>query len=155
MDTTTHDLKLLSIGYYIQGGLTVGYALLFLAWVAFVGASFAAGIAGQRASSPPPQQVTGILAPAGVFIALMMLLGLLSGLAQIYAGWALRKYKHRTLMLVIAAMTCLAFPYGTVLGIFTFAVLLRPSADRLFGVPTGGVPVSSQAQAPFVTPTVE
>jgi hypothetical protein len=33
----------------------------------------------------------------------------------------------------MAALSCLAIPYGTVLGIFTFMVLQRPAARAIFG----------------------
>jgi len=49
----------------------------------------------------------------------------------LYRG-ALRKRKHRTFLLVMAALSCLSIPYGTILGIFTFMVLQRPAAKKLF-----------------------
>ena len=38
------------------------------------------------------------------------------------------------LILVVAALECLAFPLGTVLGVFTLIVLVRPEVKQLFGV---------------------
>ena len=45
---------------------------------------------------------------------------------------ALRERKSRTLCLVTAAITCIAIPYGTALGVATFLVLSRPSVRQQF-----------------------
>jgi hypothetical protein len=39
---------------------------------------------------------------------------------------------------VIAAISCLLVPLGTVLGIFTILVLVRPSVKERFGVAPAG-----------------
>jgi hypothetical protein len=41
--------------------------------------------------------------------------------------------------LVIAAVECIFFPFGTVLGVLTIIVLMRPSIKSLFGVPSASV----------------
>ena len=50
----------------------------------------------------------------------------------IIAGSNLAKRKHYTFCLVIAAISCMFMPLGTVLGIFTIIVLMRPSVKELF-----------------------
>jgi hypothetical protein len=35
---------------------------------------------------------------------------------------------------VVAAVSCLMVPFGTVLGIFTIVILSRDSVKRLFGI---------------------
>lgn len=45
---------------------------------------------------------------------------------------ALRKRLGRTLCQVLASITCLAFPLGTLLGFFTLKLLRRPSIARSF-----------------------
>jgi hypothetical protein len=51
---------------------------------------------------------------------------------KILAGdWLLRR-RNRTACLVIAGIVCIGFPYSTVLSVFTFVVLLRPSVHQLF-----------------------
>jgi hypothetical protein len=47
------------------------------------------------------------------------------------ARW-LTQYRNRTFVYVIAALSCLAIPYGTLLGIFTFMVFARPACKDFF-----------------------
>ena len=132
MDTTPHDLKLLSIGYYIQGGIAVFYALIMFCYLIFMGAIFAAILNSQPASQQnqiPP----GLLPLIGTIVTAFALLGFAGAACLLYAGYALRRNRHRTFILVMAVLNCLAIPYGTVLGIFTFMVLQRPVAKQMFG----------------------
>jgi hypothetical protein len=66
-------------------------------------------------------------------------------LAFIFAGWMfaillivagrfLSKRKHYMFCLVMAAISCIFMPFGTILGIFTIIVLMQPSVKQLFGV---------------------
>jgi len=50
----------------------------------------------------------------------------------IIAGRCLAKRKHYMFCLVIAAISCIFMPFGTVLGVFTIIVLMRPSVKELF-----------------------
>ena len=43
------------------------------------------------------------------------------------SGLFIQKRTNRTFSLVVAAINCLCFPFGTILGVFTFVVLLRTS----------------------------
>ncbi len=51
---------------------------------------------------------------------------------KIYAGYSLLRKRRRIACLVIGGITCLGVPYSTVLGVFTFIVLLRDSVRDLF-----------------------
>jgi hypothetical protein len=50
----------------------------------------------------------------------------------LFAGRCLSKRIHYTYCLVMAAIVCLFMPFGTVLGVFTIIVLMRPSVKPLF-----------------------
>src|SRR5262245_21790256 len=64
----------------------------------------------------------------------------LAGLVAL-AGKRLAQRTHYTYCLVIAAISCMFMPMGTVLGVFTLIVLLRPSVKVLFGqAPPPAVP---------------
>jgi hypothetical protein len=56
MDTqneiAAHDLKVLSVGHYIQGGITAFYSLLILLYVAFMGVVFAKFGSGRQEQIP-------------------------------------------------------------------------------------------------------
>lgn len=51
------------------------------------------------------------------------------------AGFWMRARKHRTGVLVVAGISCAFIPFGTLAGVLTFIVLLRPSVAQLFGPP--------------------
>jgi hypothetical protein len=63
---------------------------------------------------------------------LMGLLMIALGICQIMAGRKLKECKSKTFCQVIAGITCLHFPTGTVLGILTFVVMNRPSVMTMF-----------------------
>jgi len=132
MDTTEHDLKLLSIGYFVQGGIVTFYALLAACYVGFLGAIFAiitkSASADQRNHIPP-----GLLPVIAAIGTAIVCIALAAGVCLLYAGVSLRKRRNRTFLLVMATLSCLFVPYGTILGIFTFIVLQRPTARALFG----------------------
>ncbi len=131
MDTTAHDLRLLSIGYFIQGGISICSGLLFFCYVGLVGVVFASaqnGAHGELQNQIP----TGVLYVIGAIVIAIALVTVGVGICMVYSGVALRKRKNRALVLVMAALNCLAIPYGTVLGIFTFLVLQRPTAQEMF-----------------------
>lgn len=58
--------------------------------------------------------------------------GLLAAVGNIISAVFLRKPKNRTFSLVIAGLNCLHVPFGTILGIFTIFVLMRPSVAELY-----------------------
>jgi len=124
-------LRLLSIFHYIVGGITalcacfplihftVGLALLF-APDKFSGPE----------NSPGPERLVGLF--FSVFAAVFILLGWALAAANIYAGRCLAKHEKHTFCLVVAAVNCLNTPIGTVLGVFTIIVLMRPSVKWMF-----------------------
>ena len=52
-----------------------------------------------------------------------------------WAGRCLHRRAHYMYCLVMAGVTCLFMPLGTVLGVFTIMVLMRPSVKALFTSP--------------------
>jgi hypothetical protein len=96
----------------------------------------------QHQSAPPfnPQQFFRI------FIWFYLACGawsLVSLAANLAAGVCLLRYRARTFCLFVAGLNCINIPLGTVLGIFTLLVLLRPTvAARFQSAPAGnGAPV--------------
>lgn len=133
MDTTEHDLRLLSIGYFIQGGVVSFYALLGLVYTLFMGAIFTAML--KNAPANPHRQIPPQLLPIlGIVFTFLLLIVVAGAVCLIVAGVSLRSHRHRTFVFVMGVLSCLAVPYGTVLGIFTIIVLQRPSARALFGL---------------------
>ena len=49
------------------------------------------------------------------------------------SGYCLRKRRNRILSMLVAIVSCLCFPLGTVLGILTLIVLNRPAVKAIYG----------------------
>jgi hypothetical protein len=54
-------------------------------------------------------------------------------LCLIWSGYCLRKRRLRVLSMLVAVVSCLFFPLGTALGVFTLIVLNRPAVKAVFG----------------------
>lgn len=69
-----------------------------------------------------------------VGFALFVFTVIMAGLTA-YTGRCLSSRKHHTFCIVMAAISCLSFPIGTALGVFTIIVLQRPGVRQLFNQP--------------------
>jgi len=136
-------LKLLSLGYVISAGVTAFFSLFGLMYV-FMGAVVAAALAHIPASAtktpqPPPAFVGWILSGFGLAI---FLLGLGFAALKLRTAFCIKRRTSRTFCMVIAGISCLGVPYGTVLGVLSFIVLGRDSVARQFDAPVAPPPVS-------------
>jgi hypothetical protein len=123
-------LRLLRIGYLISGGVSAfagGFGLLYAVIGGFIMAASPFG--GRGPNGPPPAFIGAIFGAVGLAIVIFCAL---TATLKFLAARALRQRRARVLCFVAAALSCLSIPYGTALGIFTFAVLSRPSVQRLF-----------------------
>jgi hypothetical protein len=134
MTTVSQDgehLRLLSIFHYVVGGLIALFACIPLIHVA-LGAIFLlhpeAFAKGQPQPFPPQLFGLMFIAIGGVFV----LGGWLVAALILTTGRFLNKRKHHMFCIVIAGLSCVIFPFGTALGVFSLIVLLRPSVKELF-----------------------
>ena len=127
MNQDEEHLKLLSIFHYVVGGILGFFACIPIIHL-IIGIVMLTGAFG--GDGPPP------------VVGLMFLMG---GLFAIAAGWTLaiclivsgKRIARRTsykFCFVIACISCAFSPFGTVLGVFTIIVLVRPTVKELFGV---------------------
>jgi hypothetical protein len=126
-------LRLLSLGYMISAAMTaVGtlFALLYV-FAGFV-------VMGVFSHRPEVAGGTGQMAPAfigwiisGIGLAIFFVTLALAA-AKFRAGICIKRRKSRTFCMVIAGISCVEFPYGTLLGVLTFMVFGRPSVIRQF-----------------------
>ena len=127
MNKDEEHLRLLSIFHYVVGGILGFFACIPIIHL-IIGIVMLAGAGGR--DGPPP------------VVGLMFLMG---GLFAITAGWTLaiclivsgKRIARRTnykFCFVIACISCAFSPFGTVLGVFTIIVLVRPTVKELFGV---------------------
>lgn len=133
------QLRLLPIAYWVLGGFDILIALYGLLYVGLglVLGSVPLQSSSSNVSPPPPGFVTGIFVAIG--LAIMVGFGVVATL-KILTGFWIRKRKHRTACLVIAGVSCLSIPFGTIVGVLSFMVLLRPSVSALFGYPIAPQP---------------
>jgi hypothetical protein len=129
LDKDTEHLRLLTIFYYVNAGLSALSAFFAMVFIA-MGLVFATVTKSGNTGNPPPLFVGYALLIVG---AALLLVGLAFSASLALVGRFLSQRRHRVFCLVIAALDCLSFPYGTVLGVFTFMVLMRPSVQALFG----------------------
>jgi len=115
MSRLDRNLQTLAICYRI-GGVLLALAVTFL--VAMFG-----GLTTLSGSMNLP----GLILPL-----LVLLLGAALVFALFEVASALRNRERRTFCLVVAWLTCAAFPIGAVLGVFTILQLIQPEAEEAF-----------------------
>jgi hypothetical protein len=129
MNPDQDHLRLLALFHYIvAGGLGLLACIPLLLVIA--GVATLNGVAPESPGQPvPPPEAGWFFIAVG---SVMLLAGWTVAAAVLLAGRRLARQTHRTYCLVIAAIECLFAPLGTLLGIFTIVVLMRPSVQRLF-----------------------
>jgi uncharacterized membrane protein len=119
-------LDLLAIFYFVLGGLTALNALVFT------------GVKGEmnQTMSAQPNPISSLLQLTVLFLIIATVL-------LILAGINLKKRKNYTFVQVAAAITCLGFPVGTILGVCTLIAINAPESKSEFGVEEGAAPPPS------------
>jgi len=64
----------------------------------------------------------------------------LGSVANLISGVFLKRRKNRLFSMVVAGLNCLQVPFGTVLGVFTILVLVRPSVMQIYEEVEQGTP---------------
>ena len=141
MNQDLEHLRLLSIFHYVVAGLTALFACFPVFYLIF---GLVMLIAPPTANGPHGHAsdivVMRFMGAAFVIVALLAILaGWSLAVCVLFAGQFLGRHRHYTFCLVIAALLCIITPFGTVLGVFTIIVLMRPSVKLLFA-PQGVAP---------------
>lgn len=126
IESTRDQLKLLGVFYILLGIL----ALPTLLVLAFHGPI----LDGLLETTSDPELVESIKKIVNTSIVGFVILILVHVLVCFYIGVCFRKQRHHTLCIIAAAFCCLSFPLGTILGVFSLIVLLKPEAKQLFGI---------------------
>jgi len=111
-------LRLLSLAYLVSAG-TTAFMSLFALISAFIGAILAR-----------PGETFG-MEVAGVSLAFFLLFAAAARLKWTVAR-NLKSRRGRAFCYVVAALSGIEIPFGTILGVFTFLVLARPSISQRF-----------------------
>lgn len=119
-------LRLLSVAYIVVGVLTALFGLFPLIHVG-VGIGLLMGIGNADVEA----RLVGAVFAGGGLMAISLFWAVAIGMFM--AAGRLRSCRDYTFCLVVAAVSCAFAPIGTVLGILTIIVLMRPSVKAAFG----------------------
>lgn len=86
--------------------------------------------------SAPPTLLFGLMFT--IIPAMMILMGWTLAVVILLGGRSIARRRNYTFCLVAAAICCMFMPLGTVLGVFTIIVLIRPSVKAMFEANQGG-----------------
>lgn len=128
------QLRLLSVFHYVLAGVTAVFSLFPLLHL-FMGLAIVTGHIPMESDAPgaPDPALFGWFFVA--FAAFFILCGLTLAGFMAYAGRCIAQRRRHLLCLVVAGISCMFMPFGTVLGVFTLVVLLRPSVKVAFTSP--------------------
>jgi len=131
-------LRLLATFHYIVAGLIALFSCIFLLHLA-MGIMIIVSPETMKSSngSMPPTFLGWLFAFIGGFA---ILSGWAFAICLAFAGRFLSRRKKYLFCLVVAAISCMFMPFGTVLGVFTIITLQRPSIKQLFNQETSSAP---------------
>lgn len=138
MEASTRDqLRLLAIFHYVLAGLSALFAF-FPAIYLVMGVAFLRGGDWMKGPGEPPPPFVGWMMIA--FGTAMMLFAFGYVALLILAGRFIQAQRHWTFCIVVAALSCAFFPFGTVLGVFTIIVLSRQEVKDAFSTRSSPAP---------------
>lgn len=126
-------LKVLSICYYVMSGLSVLGAFFTVFYVIMGGMMMSGSFPGSGPSSSHAASELRMM--GGMFLAIGLigtLIILVMAALEFVVARKLVRRQSKMLCFVVAGLNCLNMPLGTVLGVFTFLVLTRPSVAESF-----------------------
>ena len=94
--------------------------------------TFVAAAARNRSEAGMPPQSLGVF--FGVFGLVFFTAAVSLAIAKFMAAARIWRRRSRTFRRLVAGISCLGIPYGTVLGVCTFMVLGRDSVANLFAM---------------------
>ncbi len=131
MNPDEEHLRLLSVFHYVCAGLAAFFACIPIIHL-IVGSVLLLHPEGfnSQNNQAHPERFIGLLfvVMGGMFT----LFGWAFAGCLAFAGRCLGQRKNYMFCLVMAAIACMFMPFGTILGVFTLIVLVRPSVKTLF-----------------------
>ena len=129
MNQDQEHLRLLSLFHYICAGLTALFACLpIIHLVIGLVMVLRPDSFGPGKNQPPAFVGWFFIGIASVIIFCGWTLAALMA----WTGRCLARRKHHTFCMVVAGVSCVLMPLGTLLGVFTIIVLSRPTVRALF-----------------------
>lgn len=130
-DQDIQHLRLLSLFHYIVGALGFLCGSIPLIHVALGLVMYFSPETMNDGHGGPPPKVFGLFFAA--FGGVVVLFAWILSAFTVLSGRYLEKRRKWKASLIVGAVQCIMFPFGTVLGVFTLIVLLRPSVRQLYG----------------------
>jgi hypothetical protein len=124
-------LNLLSIFYFVFGGLSLLLAFVILIYAIVIAAIFSNNEVQASIQNDAPL-VNYIFNVVGIVFLIIFILVLAVGILQVVAGFRIRQKRNRVFNIVIGILALPSFPLGTALGVFTIIVLSRPGVIEMF-----------------------
>lgn len=124
-------LRLLSIFHYIAGGFLAFFGCFAIIYIV-LGALIASGKLPSNGQPAPTTAFGLIFVAVGVF-GMLFAWGLATCL--FLSGRFMSCRRHLTFSIVVAGISCLQIPFGTLLGVFTLIVLSRQSVKAMYAPP--------------------
>ncbi len=144
MNQDVEHLRLLQIFHYIVAGIGAMFSCFPVFHLAFGLLMFFA----PEVLEHEPKNDQEMMRIFGLFFAAFASAFILAGWTVSFciflAGRYLGRRRHYMFCLVMAGILCILIPFGTVLGVFTLIVLMRPSVKAMF---------EQQAGEPFGNPS--
>ena len=132
MNQDTEHLRLLSIFHYVCAGLIALFACIPIFHLVFgLFIWLRPDLFGPPQNQPPAWFGLFFVALAALFI----VVGWTFAALLAWSGRCLSRRRCYTFCVVMAGVVCVFVPVGTVLGVFTIIVLVRPSVKTLFENP--------------------
>jgi hypothetical protein len=129
-------LRALSISWYVMSALSAlcgcGSAAFFVAFSQMFTKAIESMPANPNQPPPPPEFARFFGFMYGGMGLVYGIGGLVFAVLELLTARWLAARRNRTFCLVMAAISCLWVPLGTVLGVFTIVVLVRPSVEQAF-----------------------
>ena len=130
-----NHLKLLEIFHYVAAGVTV-----LVGCIPFVHLAIGIGLQLVPVADHPSAEIPRIVGwVLIVFATIIILVFWALALVILASGRNLCHRQRYKFCLIVAGISCLLIPYGTVLGVFTIMTLMRPSVKQIFGVDESAV----------------
>jgi hypothetical protein len=132
MDQDSQYIQILSIFHFVVAGIAALAACFpiihFMIGISMLAGSFFPNSA--EAHTPFPFNMFGLLFT--IIPGAMILFGWMFAITLALAGYFLLKRRHYLFCMVMAGISCAFTPFGTVLGVFTIVVLMRPPVKEQF-----------------------
>jgi len=130
MQEDLKQLRWLCIGHMIVAGLVALCGCFPIIHLVIGILILSGGMQDSHGDGPPPWFGMIFVGMATMMIAMCWAMAV----ALVVVARRLEQHRSHTYCLVVAAVECMFVPVGTVLGVLTIVVLLRPSVKQLFGV---------------------